>query len=442
MLEYYIYYSPSTYSTPHYHRILLSEVIKQMTTNIYAMKPRTFYFHDTEFPCDYIPSKPYIPFDWDNIRASKNETLKETLNDFRKIYIKTLILQTCNNEAHCELVPVGSYPNSVTSDADFNIATGDIIKIMDKITQNHHRVFTTTLASTFDMNVYGSISDIFLSYNTHCSLENICSSMDKTTIYQQHIWAFMKVPEYITTNKLHVLKYFSPTHLELFHRGQEQIAHLKLAHQENPFELHKRYLNKYLDDTTKLDPKDPNYNSRLNKLANIFSLAKYYERETYNSVGAVLHIVNKVTYLSRNLWLDSVYDNFGFIVELMLTEGQVCGGSINAVIMKTAKYIDRICSALLHLHTANEFIKAITTIQQLASNINTARKQNKSLNHKELHLLIISLRQFYLLQISAIPRHKTYTLTDIFDTTQPTSTPKDPTNFLILIYCSLVKTLA
>ena len=108
------------------------------------------------------------------------------------------------------------------------------------------------------------------------------------------------------------------------------------------------------------------------KLANIYGRTKYYERETYRSVGATMHIVIKKKGLPRSMLTDSVYDNFGFAAEVLLTPPLCPKHPKDVRVYKTCKYISRICNALEEM---NANVENILEIKELCDIMNTRRKK-------------------------------------------------------------------
>ena len=74
---------------------------------------------------------------------------------------------------------------------------------------------------------------------------------------------------------------------------------------------------------------------------NKYSICKLFEKDSYRTSGAVLHIVYK-NKLSKLLYYDSVYDNLGFIFNIVKNVKKC---DINTM-LKVAKYLERIIDAV------------------------------------------------------------------------------------------------
>ena len=103
---------------------------------------------------------------------------------------------------------------------------------------------------------------------------------------------------------------------------------------------------------------------------NKYSKFKFLEQETYESVGAVLHIVYKKD-IPRLMYYDSIYDNLGFIFEVVL------GGGKEFNILKISKYIERVIDAV-QLMTENPKI-----LFRLRSVVHILNKYRKMVNKPE-----------------------------------------------------------
>jgi hypothetical protein len=334
--------------------------------------PTTYYFpldKDAK-ACSHIitkDGKTFAKFTWENVVYSANKKQQKAFNLLRTRYVKTMIIDFCSNK-QCQPVMVGSPPSSALSDIDFDFYSNkkDVVEVIHLINTEHHKFFKDSIENTFDINLYGTVSDIFA--NIPCTLEK-CKNIDSK---DQHIWAFMRVCQYGKS----LYPMLSPHHKKLY---KECVARKKLLH--TPEHQHKLLYLKYLDEYLTMSKKkhfDPA------KLAHTFSKAKFYERETYRSVGATLHIVKKKDDLPTPYLHDSIYDNFGFILEVAALK---CYNH-DYKIMKICKYVSRICNALLILDPSR---KDIRKLKDITHAINRKRKNIQKLAQLDLNKLFAIL---------------------------------------------------
>jgi hypothetical protein len=379
-----------------------------------------------------------IPATWVNIARAGDSAQKQLMANVRKIYVGSLkkAMAGCTSRHFCTLDEVGSSGEDCTvSDVDLNlkfnvkqydVGTGprtpvneiiqDVLGMIEKVYQDidtfHTRFFSTSLSETFDINVYASD---FLLHDTNkleCGSGNNIGKMVGSwcvmgTCRQRH-WAFLRAYEVISKND-YLLSYFQqrisfynsiyvPTatlfqQLEAKHTGI--IDNVKHAYR------------------IALDPKSSN-----NDVAEAFSASKYLETDTYRSVGAYLHILkqtnnaNNRLELHYSLYLDSVLDNYGFLLENLFRKYEGCSDSVipQYNLLRVAKYLCRMCDAILLyngvLDIRVDTSHAIYRIKELSVVANNARKcdtSNPNDNNKLLIELQVALEQWHPPIISGDP---------------------------------------
>ena len=111
---------------------------------------------------------------------------------------------------------------------------------------------------------------------------------------------------------------------------------------------------------------------------NYMSLATLLEQDSYRSMGAFLDIValsntNKVEYLTREMLDHSIFDNLGFIVDILKRhEGDGCYDVVTNI-LKISKYIERICNTI-KLKSQENSVTPIDSIKEIAGKANNVRK--------------------------------------------------------------------
>jgi hypothetical protein len=237
---------------------------------------------------------------------------------------------------------VGTYPHSAKSDIDYNI-TGKISEKIRRITLKHMALFNGTLDEIFDINLYGTAFD-----------SEIAVFNGFPIIESQMIFAWMRVAKWSMYIKM------TKQHEELTIKTLE--LKKSLGCQNYLIKLEKYLKNKDLKECS------------FEELVCSYSEAKYYEKEAYHSLGAVLHIVNGLEKMPRAYFIQSAYDNFGFVLEIL--HKKKCTVDFYTRIDKIAKYIYRICDAI----GGHSKLK------------NYAKKHNK--NRRNYELIVVSRERF------------------------------------------------
>ena len=385
---------------------------------------------------DDIAQRVKVNFTWDTIRVFGTEEQKKAFNDFRRMYVFYLIQQFCyspnnvsiNSSSNttkqsntCNYKVIGTPAISVESDMDFDITVKtndiDIGQILTRISNKHHEYFALELNELFDTNLYGSV---FLFDPTKHN------NPSPSFIEKQNRWSWIRTVEIFTDPKYvseSLLQYFKKhllsSHQILFDKTLEELKTLNNDNQSfnlssNALESLPEFLTFEKDTTnissisrnksspelfkrnTKIIPierskslycsrnKIESYtsclssyfeninNGKLDDISEHFSLAKYYENETYRSLGAVLHIVNKLTDINKNFFVHSVYDQFGFVVECIL-ETKIKENMLIDVIPKASKYISRICDAVEKIGIQDKIINYYE-IKNTSEELNNVRR--------------------------------------------------------------------
>lgn len=264
---------------------------------------------------------------WDLLTFGGSSELKETLNNLRMTYVKELkdhIKSQCGNDV-CNPVEVGTTPQTYVSDVDINLNFNgktvrrdllQISKVYDTINQYHYKRFNSSYTELFDINIYGTHFDtsLYCDKNGNNGINQISNNEE------QRLFSLYRVSKLCPWNKN-----------KLVVKCRKMFRDMSADFLENS----------YIHYLTLL------FNSQnTEEAAKFFSMSKYYERDTYFSVGAYLHIVGGRKDLPANLYRDSMMDNLGFAVEtLQKTYKCYANYPIDFRVMGVAKYLMRILDA-------------------------------------------------------------------------------------------------
>jgi hypothetical protein len=295
--------------------------------------------------------KIYLPLEWKVLLEYGSNFQKIKWDNFRRKYILSIIKKFCDEGNYCYFELVGT--KSIKSDIDINIASINFPSILKKIEHEHHKIFKSSLEDMFDINIYGSI----LHYLTkNCinfpSFEKDCFPNFKSS-YRQRCWSFTRIVENIISlpekERFFLINSFPVQYQKLFYDS------LKLLIKDSDY-LKSIYI--YLNSLLKKDKPEI--------LAEKYSKSKIYEKDSYRSVGAVLDIVYKIK-LSKSLYYDSVYDNLGFIYDIVLKNNKIN-------ILKISKYMERIILAVNNIKLKEGGINLLDDLLDLCKKLNDYRK--------------------------------------------------------------------
>lgn len=328
-------------------------------------KPTRYYFLTSSRSSCLKSNR--LPLLWDNVRAFGSKKQQKALNLFRKKYIKQLIIGYCN-ENGCSPVMIGSPPSSAKSDADFDMYSKekDVDQVIMEINKIHHQRFIDPIEDMFDVNIYGTVADVF--QNIRCNIERCVNQLPQKTMASQTTWAFIRVAEQISVHCPNFYEKLSEKHQKLYNECMERIKNLEVpADQKKAMYL--KHLKMYLDGAKEKKPD-------MHKLSETYSTAKYYERETYKSIGATLNIVKKREDLPLEMLMDSIYDNLGFLAEVVFPEQ--CNVANSYKLMKATKYLARICKVMLAIQKDQK----VNDILAFCNMLNNKRKRFQPMTAK------------------------------------------------------------
>lgn len=361
-----------------------------------------------------------VPFEWEYIIAFGTDEQKQIFNEFRNKYISYIIRNFCATKENvsrgnansstksCKYQVIGTPASSPESDMDFDLTDKDVGSIIQQITKLHKLHFSKNIDVIFDANLYGSVFDAHNQekYNnpstTLIAKQNAWSWTRTVEVMQNflsddHIDAFMasllsvhkkmykdaetKINEIILTeldkNTDTNSKTYTSKNANTFNSSQNVlISHKSLNNMIA--KRHSNVLRRSASAPVIYARRLTDYFSEDNdeKKIDLFSKAKYFENETYRSLGAVLHIVNKQMNVSKVYYAHSIYDQYGFIVENIL-EQKIRGTSLDVTIPKTSKYIERVCDAIEKIGIHN-LVRDFESIKTISTQLNAARRTSNS----------------------------------------------------------------
>lgn len=345
--------------------------------------------------CVYTHSdgKTYIPLNWENLFYLGSQVQKDCWNKCRLHHVNklvALIKESCGpKEVLCSYEFVGTTKGiTPASDIDINIyyhkaETADVVRQIIRDYETHV-LGGNHLNESFEVNFYGT-------YFNMSWCDKLCSK--PKVMYDQHLWAFMRFVQVVLQNP-HYLSLIPfddyPVLQVLFETTKEKLLSLKL---DSEWGLLKKFLMSKQEEKLKA-----------------YSEANFLANDAYRSVGAYLHIVSKRQDLPGHMYVDSILDNFGFLVDNLLKKAVCSHISLTLKLLRVAKYMERICEAWLLQHNHSSSLQAKTktvqNIRRVCQQINILRKSNK----------IVSMRQVSpLCSILGLQHKQVFTIPKLFE---------------------------
>ena len=328
-----------------------------------------------------------MPLTWDLLTHGKSEELKEIINEYRIIYSNKLKRYLDNQcKGFCVPQMVGTADNiTYSSDIDINLTFSEKIqenleqinKIFSSVNTFHERFFKNNYSDLFDINIYGTTFDV-----KKCDKQNDACLNDLVSLKNQRWWSFSRLVQVFREHGI-VLTNLPKEYERMssfFEEYKDTLRMLESSHLSK-LKVYIELLQKYYNATK---------NSNFVRAATVFSLSKYFENETYRSVGAYLHIVVGRTDLAPVLYKDSAMDNLGFAIENLLKSNECVEVSFEWKMLRVAKYLDRIIHAIVLSKVLSKpvYEERLLNLHNMAQSLNLARKRNDASN------LSINIKRF------------------------------------------------
>ena len=359
--------------------------------------------------------KVLVPLTWENLFHLGTHDQRCAFNVFRLAYVSVLndlIQNVCTSETDgrsirpvrvCYLRCVGTSTDiSYASDVDMNVEfrineqsvpLDRVLYAIDELYSQIQRFnsywFDEDLATLFDVNYYatkwvqGEGGDAI-----KCS-EPLTSNCSRQ-VRDQHMWAFLRAVEtveHLEKRRRELPSVAAMRSMPLYRAALKKLEHLRSSSSSDTGTTY-RTMAKAFYTTAKRAGRTVASTTINNKLFRTFSNTKFYERETYRSVGAYVMVVEQKTDVHADFAMDSLLDNYGFLLENLFQKGGRCFViPLEVRLDRVAKYMDRMCTALLvYLKTAEGRVRFqlpeqyelykqhVLDIQDLSKMINACRK--------------------------------------------------------------------
>lgn len=340
-----------------------------------------------------LACKDYCHLTWANLSKFGTEEQKTRFNDFRLSIQDTFLnelMTICNNAKFCEVELTGTKTNiTYSSDIDINLSiilpkdkvSSDVFKtfleVVNKVYDTTDKFFKErfedSYSKLFDMNIYATKFSID-KMGIACE-ELICSDVNQSNQSQME-WAFMRAAEVIEKSNLSIAKL--PANIQ-------NLYHATLAKRNTFLEqinTSKERLQIYVEKIKSFYSQE---NRSIDEYMEAFSISKYFEDETYRSVGAFLDVVVlklQGKRMHRSFYIDSFLDNYGFLLEnLMMPDIQKCMlPDISIRLLRVCKYMERMCDAVLNYYGQigmDRNVKELfENLRKLCNDINLLRKKD------------------------------------------------------------------
>ncbi len=313
--------------------------------------------------------KVFLLLRWDLLVMFGTNAQLVAWDKYRVKYVADLLKKHCTPLLECKTHVIGS--QSPKSDIDINVTCPKHIEdVLVAIKADHDAKFKRSMEEMFDFNVYASV---FRYLRDKCEIDRVAACYPKYELgMRQRMWSFLRIVEFTSAlppaSRKSLTSRWPVEHRRLYTETKVLYDNLR---RRRLLPSYGRAIRKFFDELDK-KPQDPH------KVAEAFSFSKFLERETYRSVGAVLHIVERHGSMPKSAYYDSIYDNLGFVFEIMLAPALCVEDLFYAKVVKTAKYIERILDALKRVQALDT---KLLQIESIAQKINQDRKALVKMEH-------------------------------------------------------------
>lgn len=321
----------------------------------------------------------YVQMNWERLILFGSDAQIRRFDRFRQAYIQQLLKAHTLPEYECDTRIIGS--KSPKSDVDINLyCETNLDAVYRAIHDDHARRYPgQSLSDLFDTNIY---STIYHYINPTCDTTHeilLACYPRRVSNVEQRRWSFVRIAESLghlaPGQRQRVLDAFPPAYRALYNQSQRQLARARRAYKHHDYGYHvARYHDLLKQTAPKAAPHD---------IADAFSVASWGEIDSYRSVGAILHIVEKLPSLPHSLLYDSIYDNIGFIYAILCVKTLCFKQQTLVHFVKVCKYINRITDAIRRMVEPDAVLIAI---DQLSETINRKRKEMAAIADLEPHV--------------------------------------------------------
>ena len=320
----------------------------------------------------------FVKLRWELLVQFGTKTQLRQFDKMRTKYVNDLLHRHCMPFIDCQTKIIGS--RSPKSNVDINMTCPKHMEqVLHGIFDEHQKNFPgVSLEELFDTNIYGSV---FHFLDERCDADQL-QDMTQTCYpryepgVRQRMWSFTRIVEmcesYLDRRERKLLLESWPSPYQRLYRVAKsklmprvKKATASLSDAEGAYI---KAIDTYLTELGKPKP-DPH------RLSEAFSRSKILEHDTYRSIGAVLHIVEKPRFIRSSSLYDSVYDNLGGVCQCLLKR-TLCGThALDARLIKSAKYVERIHDAVLRIRGSRDAVESdFNELADLSAEINVKRK--------------------------------------------------------------------
>ena len=319
-----------------------------------------------------LPPNSYQPYKnsyklqmtWERLMLFGSDAQIRHFDRLRQIYIQHLLKKHTRSFDKCTIQYIGSH--SPKSDIDIELyCPNHLESIHQSIQQDHKSKYPhVSLNELYDINLYSTI---------YHYLDPMCTTTKKlllscypkqTSTKRQRQWSFVRMVESLmelpSSSRKRILDSFPSSLQHLYNDAKELLGDVRKKY-KNQTQLN--YMIVYVGMLQRrMDSPE--------SIAEAFSMASWGEIDTYRSIGAILHIVEEIPKLQPSLYYDSIYDNLGFIYDLMCRKSLCFKEQTTYHFVRATKYMGRILNALESIHKD----PTMKPLQQLTKQINQKRK--------------------------------------------------------------------
>lgn len=348
-------------------------------------------------PNSYQPYKQSyrVQMNWERLILFGSDAQIRHFDRLRQIYIQKLLKKHTRRFYKCTIDYIGSH--SPKSDIDIELYCSSHLELVHhSILQDHSSKYPhISLNELYDINLY---STIYHYLNPQCTTTKklLLSCYPKqTSNKRQRQWSFVRIVESLMelspSSRKRILDSFPSSLQSLYKDTTTLLVDIRKKYKNHTQMDYMLYYIGLLKHRT--EPPET--------IAEAFSMASWGEIETYRSIGAILHIVEEIPKLQPSLYYDSIYDNLGFIYDIMCRKTLCFKEQTIYHFVRSTKYMGRILNAMASIHSniniqclqsmanaINQKRKAMIPMDQLTSNVEELLNELNVKNFSQIDFLI------------------------------------------------------
>jgi len=281
----------------------------------------------------------YLRFTWNNVRGYATKEQKRLFQQFRVVAVKMILDRLKSQKLYVDEIGTAVRKSNVSSDVDVNVGRIKCHATKPECSISMKDIFDAMLSGT----------------GRRTNISKIVHVLDET--FDMNIYPILETPRGSDASKDTSTSY-----------GDSRFRLVKSAIQ---YGLSDVFARTGTEEILKSGPTSCTKTPDVDQIGKPNGHCRYASQlnEAYMGYGAFIHIVLQIKNARNPYWyLLSMVDNLGFMVETLFKNALPCySTSINARLIKMAKYIGRMADAVLLLEKGieSEYASSLDDMEKL-----------------------------------------------------------------------------